>query len=81
MWLSVSADLMGDAQRDLADIGADFIPVKQLTSCEVGKKIDGKGTDFGEGILFLTYTGLGGKASGKVAMGGRPKTRLQQVLK
>jgi hypothetical protein len=54
VWVSVSADLMHDAMRDLRDIGAGVIPVKSITDCDY-TRIDGHKNRFMEGVLFLTY--------------------------
>ncbi len=68
VWVSVSADLIQDAKRDLDDVGAGHIPILDMKSVPVGTTIDeyrgnaiGKGKKVssepwkGEGIVFVTY--------------------------
>ena len=68
IWLSVSSDLMVDAQRDLEDVGAGFIPCISINKCEYGpiKK------QFQFGVIFVTYSSL-------VASSGK-RSRLKQLL-
>ena len=68
LWVSVSADLMQDAIRDLTDIGAAEIKVVNLVKCKSGPTI----SEIKEGVVFSTYMGL-------VAKSGR-HTREQQIV-
>lgn len=52
VWLSVSADLYLDAQRDLKDIGAGHIKSVAL------HKLPYAPIDLKEGIVFVTYSSL-----------------------
>ncbi|GAU91147.1 hypothetical protein RvY_03461-2 [Ramazzottius varieornatus] len=70
IWLSISADLKLDAERDLADIGAE-IPVHRIEKCTYDKPIPHQ-----RGVLFGTYSALIGKTNAK----GRQKTRLDQLI-
>lgn len=69
MWFSASTDLADDAGRDLADIGAKFIPicnlVKTAPDVDLYDKLD-------EGVLFSTYTTLLSKS--------QHGTRLDQIV-
>ena len=69
IWLSASADLQYDAQRDLKDIGAGQI------TCVLVNKLDNKrDITIREGILFLTYSALvSGSKSGR--------SRMDQLIK
>ena len=69
LWVSVSADLMQDAIRDLSDIGAgDEIKVVNLVKCKAASTIG----ELSEGVVFSTYMGL-------VARSGK-HTREQQIV-
>lgn len=50
VWLSVSSDLMHDAQRDLADIGAAHLPLHNLTDLPYGR-IDAQRSSVGAGRI------------------------------
>jgi len=69
LWVSISADLKEDAERDLRDIGAD-IPVTALNKLKYGK------ISIKEGVLFSTYSGLIGESN----TGGKFNTRLKQII-
>ena len=79
LWVSVSADLAVDAERDLRDIGAgDAIKVYNITKLP----LSAKGLDAGKhgiksGVIFSTYAALtsGGKD------GSKHVTRLEQIVK
>ena len=73
LWVSVSADLMQDAIRDLADIGAGHISVINITKTPAGVKLDAGKNGFKEGVIFSTYMGLVSKS----AKGTREKQMIQ----
>ena len=52
LWVSVSADLMQDAIRDLADIGAGHISVINITKTPAGVKLDAGKNGFKEGVIL-----------------------------
>ncbi|GMH44841.1 hypothetical protein BSKO_12793 [Bryopsis sp. KO-2023] len=72
LWVSISADLVHDARRDLEDVGAGFIGVHPLLK-KPYEPLDRCGVE--EGVVFMTYSSLISGA-GRGAM----KTRLEQVL-
>lgn len=59
LWVSSSADLHRDAERDLRDMGCHL---KVINSCQEldreGSRALGLPKDFKEGVLFLTYSTL-----------------------
>ena len=55
IWISISADLEEDAKRDLKDVGNQKLAVRNLKN-EVYSNT--KGIDFGDGVLFCTYSSL-----------------------
>jgi hypothetical protein len=59
VWISVSADLKVDAQRDLRDIGAQKIATHDLRSYKLNDRLG----PVKEGVLFLTYSKLPPRAS------------------
>ena len=72
LWVSVSADLMEDAKRDLKDIGFSHIEVKNITKLDYGK-LDKKGPKgIREGVVFATYSALVSSQRGG-------KTRAAQI--
>ena len=73
VWLSVSADLIDDARRDLQDIGAGHLPCHDLRSYRADEDLH-KIPALQEGIIFCTYSLL---VSGKTAA----NSRLEQLLK
>ena len=77
IWVSVSADLLEDARRDLTDLGAPKIAVRSLTEFNVNDAIDGGRKPMKKGVLFVTYAALRGV--GKAA-GGAKVTRLEQII-
>jgi len=89
VWVSVSADLVEDAKRDLRDVGAlvdeigtvGGIPVKvtSLNKCGYGTLAD-KPDYVEEGVLFVTYSGLVAKERGNNGSISVARTRLDQVL-
>jgi hypothetical protein len=60
VWVSVSADLMYDAMRDLRDIGAGVIPVKSITDCDY-TRIDGR-LRRGHFVIILLQSPLYGES-------------------
>ena len=73
IWISISADLQADAQRDLQEIGAgSTIRVKSLSDMTYDD-IDGPANHFKSGVLFVTYRCLIGETKSP------DKSRLQQI--
>jgi len=72
VWVSAAADLMGDAKRDFAGIGAVALldKLRRLNDWAAADAID-----MAEGVIFTTYDTL---RSGQSKQGG--KTRLQQLI-
>ncbi|XP_044311932.1 protein strawberry notch homolog 2 isoform X3 [Varanus komodoensis] len=70
LWFSASNDLKYDAERDLKDIDAAYIPVHALNKIKYGD------TATSEGVLFATYSALIGESQA----GGQHRTRLKQIL-
>ncbi|KAI9032343.1 P-loop containing NTP hydrolase pore-1-domain-containing protein [Hyaloraphidium curvatum] len=79
LWVSVSADLHVDAQRDLDDIGADHIAVTNIAKLSYESI-----RNFDEGVLFSTYSSLVAKRSQKTTLRASGKkllsSRLEQVI-
>ena len=71
LWFSASTDLAEDAGRDLLDIGAKDIPIRNLVKTPGDVVID---DIFDEGVLFSTYSTL--VSSGSVGNG----SRLDQII-
>ena len=76
IWISVSADLCVDAERDLTDIGAD-IPIYNITKLPYGKLETAKGAPLPkgglkEGVIFATYSALMSRS--------QKGTRLDQMV-
>ncbi|EFO21446.2 hypothetical protein LOAG_07043 [Loa loa] len=76
IWLSVSADLRYDAERDLRDIGAKNIKVYALNKFKYSK-IGGKENDVKKGCIFATYSSLIGECRSSK---GKYRTRLKQLI-
>ena len=72
LWVSVSADLCYDSERDLNDIGASQISVCNITKLGYGRIDGGKG-GFTEGVLFSTYSAL--------TSSSKSGARLDQIVK
>ena len=75
LWVSVSADLCVDAERDLRDIGATDVRIINITKTSYASRLEAQKVDglkFTEGVLFATYSALLG-ASGK-------KKRTQMIV-
>uniref|UniRef100_A0A8C6T1H2 Protein strawberry notch homolog 2 n=1 Tax=Neogobius melanostomus TaxID=47308 RepID=A0A8C6T1H2_9GOBI len=70
LWFSISNDLKFDAERDLKDINAPYIPVHALNKIKYGD------TATSEGVLFATYSALIGESQA----GGQHRTRIKQIL-
>ncbi|XP_072294577.1 si:ch73-63e15.2 isoform X2 [Eucyclogobius newberryi] len=70
LWFSISNDLKFDAERDLKDIDATYIPVLALNKIKYGD------TATSEGVLFATYSALIGESQA----GGQHRTRIKQIL-
>jgi hypothetical protein len=66
LWLSVSADLVVDARRDLDDIGAQEIDVVNVTRYGVQGRVT-----LPEGVLFSTYAALVSRSSDEDARARR----------
>ena len=65
-----------DARRDLDELGASFIKLKNISDCSYNK-IDSGGDSFSEGVLFSTYSSL--IAEKKSKTDGKVQTRIDQV--
>ena len=58
VWISVSADLKYDAERDLEDVGCGFIPVHKITDAPYGYSLSSAAVGMGDGVLYSTYSSL-----------------------
>merc|ERR1719193_2359005 len=76
IWVSVSNDLKYDAERDLADIGAEGIDVYFLSKMKYAKINSQINGNIRKGVIFATYSALIGESQG----GGKYKSRLKQLL-
>ncbi|XP_054279208.1 protein strawberry notch-like [Macrosteles quadrilineatus] len=76
IWISVSADLKYDSERDLDDIGATNIKVYALSKLKYDKLSSAANGWIEEGVIFCTYSLL----SSSSTLGGRHKTRMEQLL-
>ncbi|CAG04856.1 unnamed protein product [Tetraodon nigroviridis] len=91
LWFSISNDLKFDAERDLKDIDAPYIPVLALNKVSSREISDRAGkyiyfppgifikygdTATSEGVLFATYSALIGESQA----GGQHRTRIKQIL-
>ncbi|CAF1235122.1 unnamed protein product [Adineta ricciae] len=80
LWLSVSNDLKYDAQRDLYDIGAQFIEVHALNKLKYAKISSPQNGGIKRGVIFATYSSLiseSQNASTKVKYNSRLKQLIQ----
>ena len=75
VWLSISADLVDDARRDISDIGGSRVKCHNLKDFAAHQPLEKQGVT--EGILFCTYSILISERSGA---GKVEKMRLQQVV-
>lgn len=85
VWVSVGADLLEDARRDLRDIGAGAIAVHDLRHWPVSKKLTSVGA-CNAGVLFCTYALLARSskqlATSEIADGMEvdSKSRVRQIV-
>lgn len=77
IWISVSNDLKYDAERDLADIGSDKIPVASLNKFKYAKINSSVNGYFKKGVVFGTYSAL---ISETQSTEKHFKSRLKQLL-
>ncbi|CAF0810608.1 unnamed protein product [Rotaria sp. Silwood1] len=80
LWLSVSNDLKYDAQRDLYDIGAQFIEVHALNKLKYAKISSEQNGGIKRGVIFATYPSLISESqntSTKVKYNSRMKQLIQ----
>ncbi|CAF0812197.1 unnamed protein product [Rotaria sordida] len=80
LWLSVSNDLKYDAQRDLYDIGAQFIEVHALNKLKYAKISSPQNGGIKRGVIFATYPSLISESqntSTKVKYNSRMKQLIQ----
>ena len=78
IWLSVSADLKFDAERDLKDIGAPSrIKVHALNKMKYAKINSEENGNISKGIVFSTYSSLISESS---TARGKCKTRIGQLV-
>ncbi|ODM96268.1 Protein strawberry notch 1 [Orchesella cincta] len=73
IWISVSSDLLVDAERDFKDIGASKMPVHTLSKTKYGPLRFGNRN---HGVLFATYSALIGCSSSAKGL----NTRLKQII-
>lgn len=73
VWISVSGDLVEDAERDLEDIGAEKIKVTLINDLKYGE-VEPQGVH--EGVLFVTYAGLIAEAN----IDGPINSRYKQIV-
>ena len=75
LWVSVNSDLRIDAQRDMADLGLEPIPIYPPRDNKTGTVPPGNLDSAGwkDGVLFFTYSLL-------VSNSAKHGTRLQQVI-
>lgn len=80
IWISASADLYYDAQRDLRDIGAP-IRIYQLSKLNYAKISSSENGKIKKGVLFLTYSALiGSRGKGSKKSDKLFNSRLDQVV-
>ncbi|KAI1721149.1 p-loop containing NTP hydrolase pore-1 domain-containing protein [Ditylenchus destructor] len=77
IWLSASSDLRFDAERDLRDIGASFIPVYALNKLKYAKINGNENGNIKKGVIFSTYSSLVGESKNTRSPYG---SRLKQIL-
>ena len=71
VWLSCSADLCRDAERDLRDLGVHVKVIDGPQALDRETKASGLSKDYQEGVLFCTYSSL---------TSDRSKNRLDQIV-
>ncbi|XP_018022317.1 protein strawberry notch homolog 1 [Hyalella azteca] len=76
IWVSSCNDLKYDAERDLADIGANKIKVRFLSKTKYAAINSQENNNITKGVLFATYSALIGESSSF----GKYNTRLKQIL-
>ena len=77
IWLSVSADLKLDAERDLKDIGASQIKVHALNKLKYAKISSTENGKIKKGVIFSTYSSL---ISESTSAKGACKSRIGQLV-
>uniref|UniRef100_A0A5S6QQW1 Strawberry notch AAA domain-containing protein n=1 Tax=Trichuris muris TaxID=70415 RepID=A0A5S6QQW1_TRIMR len=77
IWFSVSSDLKYDAQRDLADVGADKIKVHALNKFKYSKISGKENGSVKKGVIFATYASLIGESQNAKS---KYRTRIKQLL-
>ena len=73
LWLSISSDLIVDARRDLRDVGKGKLPLLNLADEPYDEK---RGINFGDGVLFATYSTLISRSRSK----NDGVSRLDQII-
>uniref|UniRef100_A0A914RTK0 Strawberry notch AAA domain-containing protein n=1 Tax=Parascaris equorum TaxID=6256 RepID=A0A914RTK0_PAREQ len=76
-WLSVSADLRFDSQRDLRDIGARNIKIHPLNKFKYAKISGKENGSVKKGCVFATYSSLIGECR---TAKNKYRTRLKQLI-
>lgn len=79
LWLSVSNDLKYDAQRDLDDIGAQFIEVHALNKLKYAKISSPPNGGIKRGVIFATYSSLISESQ-NVSTKEKYNSRLKQLV-
>uniref|UniRef100_A0A915C022 Strawberry notch AAA domain-containing protein n=1 Tax=Parascaris univalens TaxID=6257 RepID=A0A915C022_PARUN len=77
LWLSVSADLRFDSQRDLRDIGARNIKIHPLNKFKYAKISGKENGSVKKGCVFATYSSLIGECR---TAKNKYRTRLKQLI-
>ncbi|CAI4232290.1 unnamed protein product [Auanema sp. JU1783] len=77
IWLSVSADLKYDSERDLRDIGAGRIKIYALNKLKYSKICGKENGSIKRGCIFATYSSLIGE---KRLEGSNYRSRLKQLI-
>ncbi|CDW58965.1 sno, strawberry notch 1 [Trichuris trichiura] len=77
IWFSVSSDLKYDAQRDLADVGAEKIKVHALNKFKYTKISGKENGSVKKGVIFATYASLIGESQNAKS---KYRTRIKQLL-
>lgn len=78
IWLSVSADLKFDAERDLEDISAKNVKVYALNKLKYSDISGRENGKIKKGIIFSTYSSLISEST--TAKKGQFKTRIDQLV-
>uniref|UniRef100_A0A914W791 Uncharacterized protein n=1 Tax=Plectus sambesii TaxID=2011161 RepID=A0A914W791_9BILA len=77
LWLSVSADLKYDAERDLRDIGAGRVKVYALNKFKYAKISGKENGSVKRGVIFATYSSLIGECR---TAKSKYRSRLKQLI-